>query len=260
MAEMTRNRVKVAADPSLMIDLFTLIHPKNDVDGQVMKALEQGTLSSENWENIDYNNLPKLLRDRSLGRVNNGRYYCLENLYDLLQKVLKGQIEIYITPLTASRLTGLNEIEEEFLNKYIVRVSVRNEDAEEIYKKIHRLANAYKKNERKANTGDWVFDHDYSKACIVAEASYCGLPLITNDLSLVHFNEKRYGMTEVIKNTNRNFEDVNLGVKSKGGKMMTPATMLLSSFVASLRDERYYLYPDNKYLKVNREDNSMMLR
>ena len=260
MAEMTRNRVKVAADPSLMIDLFTLIHPKNDVDGKVMKALKQGALRAEDWENIDYTNLPKLLKDRSLGRVSNGRYYYLENLYDLLQKVLKGQIEIYITPLTASRLTGLNEIEEEFLNKYIVKVAVRNEDADEIYKKIHKLANEYRKNEHKANTKDWVFEHDYSKACIVAEASYCGLPLITNDLSLVHLEDKRYGMTEIIKTTNRNFEDVKLGIKSKGGKMMTPATMLLSSFVASLRDERYYLYPENKYLKVNREDDTMKLR
>lgn len=260
MKVMTRNRVKVAADPSLMIDLFTVIHPKNDIDGQVMKSLKEGTLRAEDWADVEYERLPKLLKDRSLGRVTDGRYYYLENIYKLLQRIINGDVEIYITPLTASRLTGLNNIEEEFLNKYIVKLAVRNEDAEEIYSNIHKLANQYKKNEQKANTGNWVFQRDYSKACIVAEASYCGLPLITNDLALVHLDDERYGMTNIIKDTNRKFTDVNLGIKSKGGKMMTPSTMLLSSFIASLRDERYYLYPDNSYLKTNREDNTIMLR
>ena len=257
---MTRNRVKVAADPSLIIDLFTLIHPKNDIDGKVMTALKQGSLRPEDWEGVDEKLMPKILRDRSLGKVIDGRYYHLENIYQHLQRIINGDVALYITPLTASHLTGLNEIEEEFLNKYITRVQVRNEDAEEIYKKIHKLANEYKKTESNINSGRPVFKNDYYKACLVAEASYCGLPLVTNDLSLVHTADKRYGMTEIIKTTNRNFKDLNLGIKSKGGKMMTPSTILLSSFIASLRDERYYLYPENKYLKINREDDTIMLR
>ena len=65
MKVMTRNRVKVAADPSLIIDLFTLIHPKNDINGQVIKSLKQGSLRAEDWENVEYEHLPKLLQDRS---------------------------------------------------------------------------------------------------------------------------------------------------------------------------------------------------
>lgn len=260
MKVMMTNKVKVAADPSLMIDLFTLIHPKNDINGSVMRSLKEGTLCAEDWKDVEYDHLPKLLKDRSLGKATEGRYYYLENIYKLLQRIINGDVEIHITPLTASRLIGLNSVEEEFLNKYITNLKVRNEDAQEIYKKIHKLANQYKKNEQKVNTGNWVFERDYFKACVIAEASYCGLPLVTNDLSLVHFDVDRYGMTNVIRDTNRKFEDVNLGIKSKGGKMMTPSTMLVSSFIATLRDERYYLYPDNKYLKTNSDDNTIMLR
>ena len=67
-------------------------------------------------------------------------------------------------------------------------------------------------------------------------------------------------MTNLIRETNRNFNDVRLGIKSKGGKTMTPSTLLLSSFIASLRDEKYYLYPQNRRLRTNKEDNTIALR
>lgn len=261
MAEVQKYRhISIAADPSLIIDLFTVIHPKNDINGQVIKSLEQGSLRAEDWENVEYEHLPKLLQDRSLGSVIRGRYYYLENVYQLLQEVLKGDVKIYITPLTASCLTELNSVEEEFLNNYITRLSVRDEDSHEIYEKIYKLANQYKENEQKVNTNNRIFEHDYSKACLVAEASYCGLPLITNDLSLVRCNEDRYGMTNLIRETNRLFNDVRLGIKSKGGKTMTPSTMVLASFISSLREGKYYLYPQNRRLRTNKEDNTIALR
>ena len=41
MATRIKNKVKIAVDSSTVIDLFTLIHPKNDIDGKVMQALQQ---------------------------------------------------------------------------------------------------------------------------------------------------------------------------------------------------------------------------
>ena len=138
MAEVQKYRhISIAADPSLIIDLLTLIHPKNDIDGQVIKSLQEGTLCTEDWKDVEYDRLPKLLQDRSLGRAAlDGRYHYLENVYQLLQKILDGDVKIYITPLTSSRLTRLNNLEEEFLNNYVTRLSVRSEDAKEIYEKI----------------------------------------------------------------------------------------------------------------------------
>ena len=260
MATRIKNKIKVAIDTSTVIDLFTLIHPKHDIDGKVMKSLQEGSLRPEDWENVPKEDLPKLLQDRALGHITNGRYYRLENVYTLLQLVLSKKVEIYITPSTFFRLTGLNDMEFDFLQDYITNLSIRKEDAEELYDIIFALAGEYVIAEQKVNPEYRVFENNFNKACIVAEAAICGFPLITNDMKLVHFTKSGYEMTEMIKEVNRNFSKANLGIKSKKENIITPTTMSLSSFLKSLEDERYYLYPNNKNLRTNREDNTMMLK
>ena len=239
-----------------------LFRSKNDIDGKVMQALQQGTLSSEDWAGVDEESLPKLLQDRSLGHITNGRYYRLENVYRLLQLVLDKKIEIYITPSTFLRLTKLNNIEEDFLEKNIVNLSIRTEDASEIYNVLYDLVLQYIKAERKLNPGPSAFEKNINKAFMVAEAVYCGFSLVTNDMTLVHITKNGYEMSGTIKDVNQNFTRVDLGVKSKSkkGNIVTPTTMTLSSFLKTLEEEKYYFYADNRELKTNQDDNTMMLR
>ena len=254
-----KNRFKVALCASTVIDLFTLIHPKNDIDGQVMKALQEGTLRAEDWADVEYDKLPKLLQDRSLGHISDGKYYRLENVYTLYQQIIQGKIIPHITPSTFFRLTGLNDMEMDFLDQYIVNITIDKKDASEIYGIIYDLVLKHKEAERKVKAEYRVFEMHQFKAFAVAEAAVCGLPLITNDMSLVHIKKGDYKMTKIIHSVNRDFKPLDLGVSSKVGQIITPTTMSLSSFLKSLEDERYYLYPSNRKLRINTLDDTIFI-
>jgi len=255
MAKKAKDRIKVALDPSTIIDLFTLIHPKHDKDGQIMKALQEGTLRPEDWQDVAFEDKPKLLQDKALGHISHGRFYRLENVYSLLQLVLNRDVEIYITPSTFFRLTGLNDMEMDFMEEYVTNLTIAKKDAIDIYGNIYDLATEYIKAEKILNPSYPTFERSRYKAYVVAEASLCGLPVITSDMTLIHTSRSGYEVTEMIKGVNRQFSQVKLGVRARSGNIITPTTMSLASFLKSLETKRYYLYPMNKELRVSEEDN-----
>lgn len=244
-------KVKVAIDASGVIDLFTLIHPKNDIDGKIMTALSQGTLDARDWENVERENKPRLLQDKILGYVKDNKYFNLENTYILLQLILQDKVEICITPTTLIALTGLNNLELDFLQNHITTLSISSANSGKVYEQIYNLAMLYKKLYNEVGPTQKTSELTVHKAIVVAEASMAGLPLITSDKSLVHFTNKRqYEMANFIRQVNRDFKDVDLSVKNMANKLMSPSTITIATFVKNMEDERFYLYPDSDSLRI----------
>ena len=121
------DKIKVALDSSLIINLFMLVHPKNDKEGRVLAALKNKSLSFDDWRTTPKEELPRLLIDKFLGRRSGGVYPNLMDTYNILTWILDGEIEVYITPTTLHELDDLNELEEEFLRNYVKVVTINPE-------------------------------------------------------------------------------------------------------------------------------------
>ncbi len=258
------SNIKVALDSSMVINLFTLIHPKNDIDGKVMKALKNKTLNTEDWRTVPLEDRPNLLRDKFLGYREGGVYPNLMDVYNILKWIINGKIEACITPTTLIELEDLNDIESEFLEKHITILPVNAEQEEYIYGQIDKLAKEYVA----AGAVKDEYVPEFRKrtptrdAYIMAEASFCGLSLITSDgKDLIHSSSvaKDYARTEIIKKVNREYKDVNLCFTSITGKKLTTCAVLFNTFVKNIKQEKFYLYTDESSLNLN-ENNEITLR
>ncbi|MFQ6723872.1 MAG: hypothetical protein ACLRFE_00875 [Clostridia bacterium] len=252
------DKIKVALDASVVIDLFTLVHPRNDKDGKVMKALEHGTLFASDWEHIDYAHKPDLLKDDRFSFYKNNKYYNLENTYQLLQLILQGKVEVCVTPTTFQALTGLNSVELDFLENHITPLVITNKDFGKTYGTIIDLVFAYKKAYNQLIPRSRFNSFTTHKAYVVAEASMAGLPLITDDRSLIHCSMKNeYEMSKLIKQVNHDFTETELPIKTVAGNLMSTTTLSVAMLLKNLQDEKMYLYPDIESLRI--EDNEITL-
>lgn len=258
------DKIKVALDSSTVINLFTLIHPKNDLDGKVMKGLETKTLNANDWTNLEPGSYPPILRDKFLGLRVGGAFINLMDIYNILTWIKEGSIEVYITPTAFNELENMNEVEEEFLRKYITILTINPDQEDEICALIDKLANEYVQ----AGGAKSEYIPKYRErsptrdAYIMAEASLCGLSLVTCDWKdLIHSNQyaKDYAKTKIIKQVNREFKDVDLGFKSLKGAKMTTCAVKFDRFVMDVKQDKIYLYTDGDDLNIN-EDNEITLR
>ncbi len=250
------NKIKVALDSSTLINLFTLIHPKNDINGKVMKALETKTLNPKDWVNIPVEEYPKLLKDKFLGVRSGGIFINLMDIYNILTWIKSGKIEAYITPTAFVELENMNEVEEEFLRKYITVLTINPKQEDEIYTYIDKLANEYVK----AGGAKSEYLPKYREksptrdAYIMAEASVCGMSLITCDWKdLIHSNlyVKDYAKTKIIKQVNRDFKDLDLSVMSLRGSKMITCAVTFDRFVLDVKQNKLHLYSGGNDLNIN---------
>ena len=77
------SKVKIALDSSTLINIFTLIHPKNDIDGKVMKGLQTKTLKTTDWENLPSDKYPRILKDKLLGARAGSAFINLMDIYNI---------------------------------------------------------------------------------------------------------------------------------------------------------------------------------
>ena len=233
------DKIKVALDSSNVINLFTLIHPKNDLDGKVMKGLETKTLNANDWTNLEPGKYPPILRDKFLGLRVGGAFINLMDIYNILTWIKDGTIEVYVTPTAFNELENLNEVEDGkkyysnlmdiyrllerikkgivelyitpsvfgelnfeyfedqlgFIKNYFKVIQVKDEDAKVFYSKRGLLAKKY------VESGAMLEQYNASQrkrvpqndAYIMAEASLCGLVLITaNNKDFINATKWKY--------------------------------------------------------------------
>lgn len=138
----SKEKIRVVVDTKVVCDLFQLLNPEYDPTGIIHEKLANHDLHHEDFANTSEEELPPILKSKHLGKYskNTGRYWNLELIYECLNFVKSGEMELCITPTVFYELP--NEIYD-VVKDYIINLTVKNEDAEYFADRVGFLANVY---------------------------------------------------------------------------------------------------------------------
>lgn len=238
-------KIKIAIDSCMVIMLSKLASENfNNKDRAVIDCLRTRTLSPDLYEGVSSKSLPPLLRDTYFGKIETAkdgkRYYSnLQDMYILLDMIKKGKCEVYITPTVAGELDyEWAKQQQEFINRYVKVIKIKDEDVQMFYTKRGLLAREYVKADAMselycAALRKKIPEND---AYIMAEASLCGLIFVTiNEADFINTTKKKddYKRVITIEQVNEN-AGLLFDSNAKGCKI-PPQSMTLNSFVMKSR-------------------------
>ena len=258
-------KIKIAVD-SCVITALSQISSKNlsPEDKAVRACLKNRTLNPGLYRSVPYEFLPPLLKDRYLGAIikgdNGESYYTnLINIYDLWVKVERGQVELYITPTVAGELDfEWLEEQKEFINKYVNVIRIEKGE-KQFYRERNALARTYvqygaMKECYSACEHKKVPQND---AYIMAEASLCGLALVTaNSKDFINYNnyDEDYKRTNIIQQVNKDnglmFASNLPNIKIAPYPMSVTSFAMKSRFTDGMQQKAYYIPKPKVYGKV----------
>lgn len=235
-----KEKIQIAVDSDIVINLINFIDPKNDPDGIIHDLLEKRALQPAYFADYKKNDLPPLLRDRWFSKiVKSGDIEIYENLLDiyrLFKYVKEGIIELCITPTIFHELDYPHN--EDFIKKYITVLKVRKEDAQAFYEKRNRIVDEYIEN------GIFVTEYNSylhrelppNDACASVEAALFGLYFYTANVK--HFiqnkyaNQKEYEISDKIKETHLRNSVI---FKNNFGRDVTPGPKTISTLNSNVK-------------------------
>jgi len=258
-------KIKIAVDSCVIIMLSKLANPNLcEKDKIVKNCVKNRVLKPELYDDTPYEYLPPLLKDKYFGAVARGddgeRYYTnLIDMCSLLNKVEKGYIELYMTPTVFGELDfDWYQEQSQFINKYVKIVQLEPKQEKQFYRERNALARSYvtagamaerfSASERKK-----VPQND---AYIMAEASLCGLVLITaNSKDFINFTRwDDYQRCNAIQRINTDaglvFESNIPKFKIAPYPMSVNSFVLKSRFIEGFQQKGYYIPKPKIYGKV----------
>ncbi len=232
------NPIRMGVDANLLIYLARFDDPRFDPKGTIHKLLDMNALRPEAYEEVPEYNLPPLLRNKFFNKVKvlpSGvqLYQRLINVNDQIKAIKEGKLQLYISPTVNYELRQ-DKLTQDFIDKYIIRLQVNNEDAPEFYGKRWELGNRYPM--PKEDDARYLKQTTSVDAYIMAEYSLFGLSVITaNEKHFLHEDVKLedYNICNGIMECNKEY---GLIFKNNIGKLEEPRPYSVERFGGLLKN------------------------